>query len=319
MFHIGIVGHTIEGAADFVRGIADYGSRAMDDYQHPEFSLNCVAMGETLDAYRRGDLEELHAILALSTRRLRAGGADFFACPDNTAHIALEADGPDLALPGLHIADVVVAEAHRLGHDTVGLLGTSWVLDSDMYQSRCEARGIETMVPEPADATTLHGIILDELVVGRFSAEARDEVLAIISRLADKGCSAVAMACTELSLLVPPSVSPVPLLNSTRLLAQAAVDTAVGRHPLPHWRGGHETVAGRVAPSVTDGSAQLGAEEACRAGHGGEERRAEGVLVGVPRQPRVDARLRGALGTTRGPRPAGRSSRTCRGRAAPAR
>jgi aspartate racemase len=241
VFHIGIVGHTIEGAADFVRGIADYGSRAMHDYQHPEFSLNCVAMGETLDAYRRGDLEELHAILALSTRRLRAGGADFFACPDNTAHIALEANGPDLALPGLHIADVVVAEAHRLGHDTVGLLGTSWVLESDMYQSRCEARGIETMVPEPADATTLHGIILDELVVGRFSAEARDEVLAIISRLADKGCSAVAMACTELSLLVPPSVSPVPLLNSTRLLAQAAVDTAVGRHPLPQWRGGHET------------------------------------------------------------------------------
>jgi aspartate racemase len=110
-----------------------------------------------------------------------------------------------------------------------------------MYQGRCEARGIATMVPEPADATTLHGIILDELVVGRFSAEARDEVLAIIGRLADKGCSAVAMACTELSLLVPPSVSPVPLLNSNRLLAQAAVDTAVGRNPLPQWRGGHET------------------------------------------------------------------------------
>ena len=240
MFHIGIVGHTIEGAADFVRGLASYGSRAITDYQHPEFSLNCVAMGETLEAMRRGDLEELHGILALSTRRLRAGGADFFACPDNTAHLALQADGPDLALPGLHIADVVVAEAHRLGLDTVGLLGTSWVLDSDMYQSRCEARGIATMVPEPADATTLHGIILDELVPGNFSAEARDEVLAIIGRLADKGCSAVALACTELSLLVPPSVSPVPLLNSTRLLAQAAVDTAVGRQPLPHWRGGHE-------------------------------------------------------------------------------
>ena len=241
MFHIGIVGHTIEGAADFVRGIASYGSRAIHEYQHPEFSLNCVAMGETLDAMRRGDLEELHGILALSTRRLRAGGADFFACPDNTAHLALEADGPDLALPGLHIADVVVAEAHRLGHDTLGLLGNSWVLESDMYQSRCEARGIATMVPEPADATTLHAIILDELVMGRYSAEARDEVLAMIGRLADKGCSAVALACTELSLLVPPSVSPVPLLNSTRLLAQAAVDTAVGRQPLPHWRGGHDT------------------------------------------------------------------------------
>ena len=97
------------------------------------------------------------------------------------------------------------------------------------------------MVPEPADAQTLHGIILDELVGGRYSAEARDEVLGIIGRLADKGCSAVAMACTELSLLVPSSVSPVPLLNSTRLLAQAAVDTAVGRQPLPRWRGGPGT------------------------------------------------------------------------------
>lgn len=240
MFHIGIVGHTIEGAADFVRGIAAYGQRTMTDYSHPEFSLNCVAIGESMDAIRRGDLEELRTILAPSTRRLRAGGADFFACPDNTAHLALETVGPDLALPGLHIADVVVAEAHRLGHDTVGLLGTSWVLESDMYQRRCAERGIATMVPEAADATTLHGLILEELVIGHFSAEARDEVLAIIGRLADKGCSAVALACTELSLLVPPAVSPVPLLNSTRLLAQTAVDTAVGRHPLPDWRGGQE-------------------------------------------------------------------------------
>jgi aspartate racemase len=240
VFHIGVVGHTIEGAADFVRGIASYGQRAMTDYQHPEFSLNCVAMGESLDALRRGDLEEFRSLLSLSTRRLRAGGADFFACPDNTAHLALEACGPDLALPGLHIADVVVTEAHRLGHDTIGLLGTTWVMDSDMYQRRCAARGIATLVPESGDATTLHSIILDELVVGRFSAEARDEVLGIIGRLSDKGCSAVALACTELSLLVPPAVSPVPLLNSTRLLAQAAVDTAVGRHPLPDWRGGHD-------------------------------------------------------------------------------
>jgi aspartate racemase len=240
VFHIGVVGHTIEGAADFVRGIATYGQRAMSDYQHPEFSLNCVAMGESLDAMRRGDLDEVRSLLSLSTRRLRAGGADFFACPDNTAHLALEAYGPDLALPGLHIADVVVNEAHRLGHDTIGLLGTTWVMDSDMYRRRCEARGIATLVPEPGDATTLHGIILDELVVGSFSAEARDEVLAIIGRLADKGCSAVALACTELSLLVPPAVSPVSLLNSTRLLAQAAVDTAVGKHPLPDWRGGHD-------------------------------------------------------------------------------
>jgi aspartate racemase len=238
VFHIGVVGHTVEGSADFVRGIGTYGQRALADYQHPEFSLNCVAMGASLDALRRGDLVEVGSILSLCTRRLRAGGADFFACPDNTAHLGLESLGQELALPGLHIADVVVSEAHRLGHDTVGILGTSWVLDSDMYQRQCERRAITAVVPEPADVRTLHTIILDELVVGRYSAEARDETVRIIGRLAERGCSAVALAGSELPLLVSPSVSPLPLLNSTRLLAAAAVDTAIGKRPLPRWRGG---------------------------------------------------------------------------------
>jgi aspartate racemase len=251
VFHIGVLGHTVEGAADFVRGIASHGQRALADYQHPEFSLNCVAMGDSMDSLRRGDLEEFRSTLALCTSRLRAGGADFFACPDNTAHLALESAGPDLALPGMHIAQVVVAEAHRLGHDTVGLLGTSYVMESDMYPRECAQRAIKTVVPDAADALTLHSIILDDLVVGRFSAEARDEVLRIIGRLADRGCSAVALACTELPLLVSPSLSPVPLLNSTRLLATAAVETAVGHQRLPRWRGGLPTSSGGGAGGVS--------------------------------------------------------------------
>ncbi len=238
MFHIGVVGHTVEGTADFLRGIASSGARVLSEYQHPEFSLNCVAMGESMEAMRRGHLDEVRSILSLCTSRLRVGGADFFACPDNTAHLALEVDGPDLALPGLHIADVVVAEAHRLGHDTIGVLGTSWVVESDMYARRCADRGITTVVPEPADVTTLHGIILDDLVAGQYPAESRDQVVAVIERLADRGCTAVALACTELPLLVTPAVSPLPLLNSTRLLAAAAVHAAVGKRPLPRWRGG---------------------------------------------------------------------------------
>jgi len=238
VFHIGVLGHTVEGTADFLRGIASSGRQVLAEYQHPEFSLNCVALGESMEAMRQGHLDEVRAILSLCTSRLRVGGADFFACPDNTAHLALEADGPDLALPGLHIADVVVEEAHRRGHDTIGVLGTTWVLESDMYDRRCAELGITTVIPEPADVTTLHGIILDDLVAGQYPADARDEVVAIIGRLADRGCTAVALACTELPLLVTPAVSPLPLLNSTRLLAAAAVHAATGRRPLPRWRGG---------------------------------------------------------------------------------
>src|SRR3954452_18023627 len=181
----GILAHSSEGAALCYLTFCREGFGALGRYMHPDVMLDCTAMAHAMPSWEARDYAAVRSIMAQSVELLASGGCDFFACPDNTAHLALETDGPALALPGLNIADVVVAEAHRLGHDTVGLLGTSWVLDSDMYQSRCEGRGIATMVPEPADETTLHGIILDELVPGNFSAEARDEVLAIIGRLAD--------------------------------------------------------------------------------------------------------------------------------------
>jgi aspartate racemase len=173
--------------------------------------------------------------------RLAKAGADFFFCPDNTAHIALELPGEDLALPGLHIAEVVSERAAADGRRRIGVLGTRYTMESSLYPRALAARGLQYEVPEPEDRRVLHNIIFEELVNGIFSDASRREYARAIELLQDRGCDAVALVCTEIPLLVTPSDSPLPTLDSTRLLARAAFEVAVGRRPVPSWRGGPVT------------------------------------------------------------------------------
>ena len=176
--------------------------------------------------------------LATSVRRLAGAGADFFVCPDNTAHLALEQPGHDLDRPGLHIAEVVADQAARDGRTRVGVLGTSYTMDGPVYPRAFGSRGIAVELPEGDDRRVLNRIIFDELVHAVFTDTSRREYVRIIGRLADRGCDAVALVCTEIPMLVAPEDSPLPTLDSTRLLAHAAFDVAVGKEAMPTWRGG---------------------------------------------------------------------------------
>ncbi len=191
-----------------------------------------------MEAWEAGDHGFVRAILAESVRRLERAGAAFFVCPDNTAHIALELPGEDLALPGLHIADVVSARAHRDGRRTVGILGTKYLMASDVYPSSLAAVGIASQLPEPDERAMIDRVIFGELVAGVFTDDARRAYVEVIGHLAQRGCDAVALVCTEIPLLVSENVSPLPTLDSTRLLAAAALDVCLGGTPFPSWRGG---------------------------------------------------------------------------------
>ncbi|WP_433154112.1 aspartate/glutamate racemase family protein [Actinomadura nitritigenes] len=193
--------------------------------------------------WEAGDHDAVRAVLAESVRRLAAAGATFFACPDNTAHMALERPGDDLALPGLHIAEAVADRAARDGRTRVGVLGTRYTMDGPVYPRELAARGIEAKVPDAADRARVHEIIFGELVNGVVTEESRRAYVRIIERLAERGCDAVALVCTEIPLLVTPEVSPLPTLDSTRLLARAAFEVAAGRRPMPSWRGGPAVTA----------------------------------------------------------------------------
>ena len=238
MRHLGILAHSAEGAALCFRAFCQEGFARLGPHQHPDVTLDCIALARSMPAWDDGDHTSIRAVLAESVRRLAAAGADYFVCPDNTAHMALERPGADLALSGLHIAEVVADQAVRDGRRRVGVIGTRYLMEGPVYPTALAARGIAAEIPEPDERQLINKIIFDELVNGVFTRSSREEYVRIIERLAARGCDAVALVCTEVPLLVTPDASPLPTLDSTRLLARAAFDVAVGHRPMPTWRGG---------------------------------------------------------------------------------
>lgn len=238
MKHLGILAHSTEGAALCFLAFCGEGFREMGAHQHPDVTLDCISMARSMPAWDSGDHDSIRATLAVSIERLARAGADFFVCPDNTAHLALERPGDAFALPGLHIAEVVAERAARDGRKRVGILGTRYTMDSTLYPAALARHGIAVEVPAPADRSLVNEVIFGELVNGVFLESSRLEYLRIVDELAARGCDAVALVCTEIPLLVTPDRTPVPLLDSTRLLARAAFEVAAGQRAVPTWRGG---------------------------------------------------------------------------------
>jgi aspartate racemase len=236
--HIGILAHSAEGATLCYREAWLEGVRLMGPHNHPEITLTGIAMHHLLGAWEAGDLATIRAAFAADAAKLAAAGADFFVLPDNTAHIALEAPGDPFPIPCLHIGEVVAERALSEGRKRVGILGTNWTMEGPVYPAAFARRGIDWEIPDPADRAIVHRIIFEELCLGVFTDAARAEYGRVIGALADKGCDAVALVCTEIPLLVTAESSSLPILDSTRLLARAAVDVAVDGKPMPSWRGG---------------------------------------------------------------------------------
>ncbi|MFL6736155.1 MAG: aspartate/glutamate racemase family protein [Sphingomonas sp.] len=235
----GILAHSSEGAALCYLTFCREGFGALGRYMHPDVMLDCTAMAHAMPSWEARDYAAVRSIMAQSVERLASGGCDFFACPDNTAHIALETDGPALALPGLNIADIVAEHAAGAGMTRVAVLGTRFTMAGPVYRRALPAVGIEPCFPNEDERSDIDRIIFDELVNGVFRDESRRRYLQIIERLKnDDGCDGAALVCTEIPLLVTADVSPLPILDSTRLLARAGLDVCLGQRPFPRWRGG---------------------------------------------------------------------------------
>jgi aspartate racemase len=161
----------------------------------------------------------------------------------------MESEGEPFPLPGLHIGEVVASQARADGRTKVGIFGTNWTMAGPVYPGALGRRGIGWEVPDEGDRKIVHDIIMDELCLGMIRDEARDSYVAIIDKLASRGCDAVALVCTEIPLLITDQVSPLPTLDSTRLLAKAAIEVAIGERPMPAWRGGPVSYAAFFASS----------------------------------------------------------------------
>ena len=238
MKHIGILAHSFEGATLCFRTACLEGVKRLGPHMHPEITMTCSPMALVLDAWDRGDNAALRHFFMEDAEKIAAAGADFFVLPDNTAHIAMESPGEPFSIPGLHIGEVVAEKARRDGRAKVAILGTRFTMTGPVYPGALGRRGVGWAVPDEADRKIVDDIIFNELCLGLFRDESRAAYVRIIEKLADEGCDAVALVCTEIPLLVTDDVSPLPILDSTRLLARAAVAVAVGEQPMPSWRGG---------------------------------------------------------------------------------
>ena len=227
--HIGIVAGSAEGAALCYRTICLEAPALMGEHNHPEITLNSLPMAEHMPYIRAGDWEGVAKLLLESARRVAAAGADFAICPDNTYHQAFEHFIPRSPIPWIHIAEAVAEEARRQGFARLGILGTKYLTEGPVYPVALEKFGIAREIPDEADRERINEIIFKELVNGLFPEASRLYLNEVSEKLKARGCDAVVLGCTEIPLIVRPDDTPLPTLDSTRLLARAALRRALGQ------------------------------------------------------------------------------------------
>jgi aspartate racemase len=238
MNRIGILAPSGEGAGLCFLACIHEGERRMGAHNHPDIVMDIVPMGPVLADWDARNYAPIAALFARQAARLKAASAAFWVCPDNTAHMTFEAMTVPLPLPGLHIAEIVAEEAQRCGFRKVGITGTRWTMDGTVYPAAFARRNIAHAAPPRSEHEIVQRIVFEELVRGIVRAESRTRFAAIVAGLKKQGCDAVVLGCTELPMLLDDTTSPLPTLDSPRLLARAAVDVALGVRPLPAWLGG---------------------------------------------------------------------------------
>jgi len=229
---IGIVAHSAEGGTLCFLTACREGAIHLGPHMHPPIVVSAIPMGLAMPAWEKGDHAGVGKILAQGVHQVVKAGADFFICPDNTAHIVLEQIVADLPIPGLHIAEVVCSEIQSHGWKRVGLLGTNWTMTGPVYANALERRGLSRLVPDEATRKKLHTAIFEELCQGVFKDESTAVFLKAIDELKARGAECAILGCTEIPLIVTPENSSLPVLDSTRLLAKYAVRQALDERSL---------------------------------------------------------------------------------------
>lgn len=225
--HIGIVASSAEGAALCYRTICLEAPGLMGEHNHPEITMNSFPLAEHMRHIRAGDWKGLGEALAASAEKVAQAGADFAICPDNTCHQAFEFLIPRSPIPWIHIVEPVAEEARRRGYACLGIMGTKYLMEGPVYPETLRRFRIERKIPGEADRTRINEIIFKELVNGVFKESSRQYLNEVTGKLKAEGCDAVVLGCTELPLIVQPDDSPLPTLDSTRLLARAALSKAL--------------------------------------------------------------------------------------------
>lgn len=225
--HIGIIGCSYEGAALCYRTICNEGSNYLGEHAHPEVSLHTYPLNEYMKFVNSDDWDGVAELMISSANKLIKIGAEILICPDNTIHQSLPAVKQKISIPWLHIAEEVVIEAKKNRYKNIGVLGTKFLMEGPVYKVQCREAGINYKIPGSAQRNEINTIIFKELVYGLLNNRSKEYLLNIISDLQVQGCDAIVLGCTEIPLIILPGESPLPTLDSTRILARAALKKAI--------------------------------------------------------------------------------------------
>jgi aspartate racemase len=234
---IGLVAHSAEGGALCFITACREGQRLLGPHVHPEIVLSAIPMGLSMPGWESGDHDVVARELRRGVEQVAAAGADFWACPDNTAHIVLERIAETLPIPGLHIAEVVCREMQASGWRAAALLGTRWTMTGPVYPAAMDRRQLRYLVPGEERREQIDRAIFEELCQGIFLPSTTDLFVDSIRDLAAEGAECAILGCTEIPLIIGSHNSPLPALDSTRLLATYAVREALSGRPLRHESG----------------------------------------------------------------------------------
>ena len=225
--HIGIVACSAEGAALCYTTICIEAQEKLFKYRHPEITIHTPPFSDYMQYIWNGDWGKVAELMLHSTEIVAKAGADFAICPDNTIHQAYDLMISKSPIPWLNIAEVVGEGAKQRRFKHLGILGTKYLMTSPVYSDALKKYRISCEIPDEKDRDKINTIIFEELVNGNFTEKSRLYFNKIIQKLKEKDCNAVVLGCTEIPLLIDPNDSPLPVLDSTRMLARAAIEKAL--------------------------------------------------------------------------------------------
>ena len=226
--HIGIVACSAEGAALCYRTICREAAEFMGEHNHPEITMHTYPLSQYMAYVRKKEWENVSRLMLSSTAILEQAGAELTICPDNTIHEAYPLAEPSSPIPWLHIAEEVAREANKKKYGKLGITGTKYLMTGPVYSSILKAKNIGCEIPDAADRKRIDDIIFSELVNDIISESSRLYFNEVFQKFKDRGCEAVVLGCTEIPLLVDPNDCPLPVLDSTRILARAALKRSLG-------------------------------------------------------------------------------------------
>ena len=225
--HIGIVSVNYEGTTLCYQSICEQAASLMGEYHHPQITIHSFPLADYLRFLSRLDWEGVAGLLLESAEKVARAGADFAICPANTTHEAFKFMESRSPIPWLHIVEVVADAAASRGLSKLGILGTKFLMEGTVYREVLVNRGIEAVIPEAEHRERLNRLIFEELVKGIFKTSTREYFQSVAANLTKSGCDGVVMGCTEIPLILRQEDVEVPLLDSTRLLAKAALEEAL--------------------------------------------------------------------------------------------